>query len=62
MDIVGIIITFIILFSFSILCGWGLFNIVYYLPRIYKLLLKEKKLTIALVAPEPKEKKRGSKK
>lgn len=62
MDVIGIIITFIILFSFSILCGWGLFNVLYYLPRIYKLLLKEKNLTIALVCSEPKEKKRGSKK
>lgn len=62
MDVIGIIITFIILTSFSILCGWGLFNVLYYLPRIYKLILKGNKLSITLLCSEPKEKKRGSKK
>lgn len=33
---------FILLIIFSILCGIGLFNIIYYLPKIYKLLLRDR--------------------
>lgn len=33
---------FILLIIFSILCGIALFNIIYYLPKIYKLVLQDK--------------------
>lgn len=36
------ILYFILLIIFSILCGIGLFNIIYYLPKIYKVLLRDK--------------------